>query len=170
MKKRAIFPLVLLVAFSANNVYASEKRIIYDFEYGIFAHGMEGFEEGDRAISSDGALEKTTFIPARLGTKFGIRYWLSRAGFIGEPTLHLIYHVPTMIDPNTGDYIDKIEILQEESELDYKHIMAFEFAHQYELVPGEYRFYVFYENQKLVEQVFQVELWQVDELQRAELR
>ena len=36
--------------------------------------------------------------------------------------------------------------------------MAFEFAQQYELVPGEYRFYVFYENQKLLEQVFQIVL------------
>lgn len=157
MKKKTIFPLLLFVAFTANNVCANEKRIIYDFEYGIFAQGMEGFEEGDRAVSS-GALEKTTVIPARLGTKFGIRYWLSRAGFVGEPTLHLIYHVPTMINPDTGNYIDKIEILQEESTLDYRHTMAFEFARRYELVPGEYRFYVFYENQKLLEQVFHVEL------------
>ena len=90
-----------------------------------------------------GELEKTTVIKAKLGTKFGVRYWLSRAGFIGEPTLHLIYHVPTMINPSTGEYVDKIEILQEESKLDYKHTMAFEFANQYELVPGEYRFMYF---------------------------
>ena len=63
-----------------------------------------------------------------------------------------------MINPDTGEFIDKIEILQEESELDYMHTMAFEFARQYELVPGEYRFYVFFENQKLLEQVFQVVL------------
>lgn len=150
--------ILSLLLLAASGVYADERRIIYDFEYGIFAHGMEGFEEGDRAISGDGALERTTHISAKLGTKFGVRYWLSRAGFDSEPTLHLIYHVPTMIDPNTGKYIDKIEILQEESNLDYKHVMAFEFAYQYELVPGEYRFYVFYENQKLLEQVFQVEL------------
>ena len=155
---KVILSLLLLAAFAANGVYADEKRIIYDFEYGIFSRGMEGFEEGDRTISSDGALEKTTHVQARLGTKFGVRYWLSRTGFDSEPTLHLIYHVPTMIDPETGAYIDKIEIIQEESELDYRHIMAFEFAYKYELVPGEYRFYIFYENQKLLEQVFQVEL------------
>ena len=63
-----------------------------------------------------------------------------------------------MINPSTGEYVDKIEILQEESKLDYRHTMAFEFAQQYELVPGEYRFYVFFENQKLFEQVFQVEV------------
>ena len=139
---------------------ADEKRIIYDLEYGIFSHGTENFEEGDRTVSSVGELEKTTVIHAKLGTKFGIRYWLSRAGFAGEPTLHLIYHVPTMINPATGEYIDKIEVLQEESTLDFKHTMAFEFAQQYELVSGEYRFYVFYENQKLLEQVFQVEVLQ----------
>jgi hypothetical protein len=65
-----------------------------------------------------------------------------------------------MINPATGGYIDKIEVLQEESTLDFKHTMAFEFAQQYELVSGEYRFYVFYENQKLLEQVFQVEVLQ----------
>ncbi len=148
----------LLMLLIAQCAYADEKRTIYDFEYGIFSQGSEEFAEGDRSIFSDGELGKTTTVKAKLGTKFGVRYWLSRAGFIGEPTLHLIYHVPTMIDPNTGEYVDKIEILQPESKLDFQHTMAFEFANQYELVPGEYRFYVFYENQKLLEQVFHVEL------------
>ena len=154
--KKVCFLLFVLVCF--NFVYADEKRTIYDFEYGIFNRGAENYEEGDKSISSTGELEKATYIKAKLGTKFGVRYWLSRAGYIGEPTLHLIYHVPTMIDPSNGKHIDKIEILQPESKLDYQHTMAFEFAQQYELVPGEYRFYVFFENQKLLEQVFQVEL------------
>ena len=149
---------LLLFSFLLTSVYANEKRTIYDYEYGIFSHGAENYEEGDKSVSSEGELEKTTFIKAKLGTKFGVRYWLSRAGYIGEPTLHLIYLIPTMINPSTGDVMDKIEILQEESKLDYQHTMAFEFANQYELVPGEYRFYVFFENQKLLEQVFQVEL------------
>ena len=154
--KTVVFLLLLMV--SVQLVYADEKRTIYDFEYGIFNRGAENYEEGDKSVSSVGELEKTTYIKAKLGTKFGVRYWLSRAGFIGEPTLHLIYHVPTMINPSTGEYIDKIEILQPESKLDYQHTMAFEFASQYELVPGEYRFYVFFENQKLLEKTFQVEL------------
>ncbi|MEJ2114745.1 MAG: DUF3859 domain-containing protein [Gammaproteobacteria bacterium] len=155
--KTAVFTFLLIV-LSGGHAYADEKRIIYDFEYGIFSHGAENYEEGDKSVSSGGELEKTTNIKAKLGTKFGVRYWLSRAGFIGEPTLHLIYLVPTMINPSTGEYIDKIEILQKESKLDYQHTMAFEFANQYELVPGEYRFYIFYENQKLLEKTFQVEL------------
>ena len=149
---------LLLFSLLLNPAQSNEKRTIYDFEYGIFSHGAENYEEGDKTVSSGGELEKTTHIKAKLGTKFGIRYWLSRAGYLSDPTLHLIYHVPTMINPATGEYIDKIEILQEESKLDYQHIMAFEFAQQFELVPGEYRFYVFFENQKLLEQVFQVEL------------
>ncbi len=153
---KILINLLLLLLF-CQHVYANEKRVIYDFEYGIFSRGAENYEEGDRTISSDGELEKTTIVHAKLGTKFGVRYWLSRAGFIGEPTLHLIYLVPTMINPKTGEYIDKIEILQEASQLDYRHTMAFEFAQQYELVSGEYRFYVFYKNQKLLEQVFRVE-------------
>lgn len=149
--------LLLLFCF-CSLVSADEKRIIYDYEYGIFTLGSENYQEGDRVISNNGALERTTVVKAKLGTKFGLRYWLSRAGFVDAPTLHLIYHVPTMIDPTTSEYINKIEILQEDSKLDYRHVMAYEFAHQYELVPGEYRFYVFFENQKLLEQVFQVEL------------
>lgn len=152
------FVILLLLLSGTGQVIADEKRIIYDFEYGIFNRGAENYEEGDKSVSSTGELEKTTHVKAKLGTKFGVRYWLSRAGFIGEPTLHLIYHVPTMINPSTGEYIDKIEILQPESKLDYQHTMAFEFANQYELIPGEYRLYVFYENQKLLEKTFQVEL------------
>ena len=151
-------PLIFLICLAAGSVLANEQRIIYDFEYGIFSRGMEEFREGDRVVTSEGPLDPVTMIPARLGTKFGVRYWLSRGAFVGEPTLHLIYHVPTMVNPSTGEYIDKIEILQEESTLDYTHTMAFEFAEQYELVPGEYRFYIFFENQKLLEQVFQVVL------------
>ncbi len=154
--KTIVFILLLMICF--NQAYADEKRTIYDFEYGIFNRGAENYEEGDTSVSSTGELDKTTKIKAKLGTKFGVRYWLSRAGFIGEPTLHLIYHVPTMINPATGEYIDKIEVLQPESKLDYQHTMAFEFAERFELVPGEYRFYVYYENQKLLEKVFQVEL------------
>jgi len=146
---------MLLLAQSSN---ADEKRTIYDFEYGLFTRGAENFKEGDKSVSSSRELEKTTKIKAKLGTKFGVRYWLSRAGFEDKPTLHLIYHVPTMINPSNGEYIDKIEILQAESKLDYQHTMAFEFASQYELVPGEYRFYVFFENQKLLEKVFQVDV------------
>ena len=161
VKATSLMRIALYLCFLTlifNCVYANEKRIIYDYEYGIFARGTDNIEEGERVISSSVELEKTITIPAKLGTKFGIRYWLSRAGFVEEPTLHLIYHVPTMIHPDTGEYIDKLEILQEQSKLDYKHTMAFEFAKQYEVVPGEYRFYIFYENQKLLEQVFQVKL------------
>lgn len=155
--KRIKWAFMLMLLFSCS-VAANEKRTIYDFEYGIFSHGAENYEEGDKSVSSGGELEKTTFIKAKLGTKFGVRYWLSRAGYIGEPTLHLIYMIPTMVNPSTGEIMDKIEILQEESTLDYQHVMAFEFANQYELVPGEYRFYIFFENQKILEQVFQVEV------------
>lgn len=149
---------LLLLACICNLVSADDKRTIYDYEYGIFSRGAANYKEGDRSASSKKELEKTTAIKARLGTKFGVRYWLSRAGFIEEPTLHLIYHVPRMINPSTGEYIDKFEILQKSSKLDHQHTMAFEFSKQYELVPGEYRFYVFFENQKLLEKVFQVEL------------
>ena len=155
---RIINWLFILMLFLSGSISANEKRTIYDFEYGIFSRGAENYEEGDKSVSSEGELEKTTAIKAKLGTKFGVRYWLSRAGYIGEPTLHLIYIIPTMVNPSTGDVMDKIEILQEESKLDYQHTMAFEFANQYELVPGEYRFYVFFENQKLLDQVFHVEV------------
>ncbi len=157
-KMRPIKYMLIIVLFYSHCVSADEKRTIYDFEYGIFSRGADNYEEGDKSVSGNGELEKTTIIKAKLGTKFGVRYWLSRAGFVGEPTLHLIYIIPTMINPSTSEVMDKIEILQEESKLDYQHTMAFEFANQYELVPGEYRFYVFFENQKLLEQVFQVEL------------
>ena len=111
MKKVLYLSCLFLLS---NCIFANEKRIIYDYEYGIFAHGFEDFEEGDRAAATQGELEKSTYVKARLGTKFGVRYWLSRAGYIGEPNLHLIYHVPTMIHPDTGEYINKIEEIVKE--------------------------------------------------------
>ena len=63
--------LIVLVWFATGSLFADEKRIIYDFEYGIFSRGMEDYKEGDRALTPEGPLEKTTMVPARLGMKFG---------------------------------------------------------------------------------------------------
>jgi len=45
---------------------ADEKRTTYDFEYGIYSRGAENFEESDKTVSSNGELEKTIVIKARL--------------------------------------------------------------------------------------------------------
>ena len=150
----AIFCFLLSISF------AGEKRIIFDYEYGVFSNNIYLNSDSDvnkRSIDKV-PLERKDVIKARLGTKFGIKYWLSRAGYTNEPTLHLLYLLPTMINPSTGKYQDKIEIFQESTKLDYLHTMAFEFAYEYELVPGEYLFYIFFEDQKLLEKKFIIEL------------
>ena len=53
-----VFVLMLILCCS---VAANEKRTIYDFEYGIFTHGADNYEEGDKSVSSGGDLEKNHY-------------------------------------------------------------------------------------------------------------
>ena len=55
----------------------AEVRVEGPVEYGVFASNYQDFQEGERVLTrSNQQIEPGEVIPAKLGTKFGMRYTL----------------------------------------------------------------------------------------------
>ncbi|MCY1537283.1 hypothetical protein D9M68_727720 [compost metagenome] len=124
-------------------------------EYGIFASQYQDFKPGERVLTrANQAIERSEVVPARLGTKFGMRYTL--VGKVADDTpLTLLYLTPGVTTPE-GKRHDKFVVLQKLVPGAPQDVMAFEFTEPYEIVPGEWHFLVFQDDRKLAEQRFQV--------------
>jgi len=91
-------------------------------------------------------------IPAKLGTKFGMRYTL--VGKVADDApLTLLYLTPGVVTP-TGTRHDKFVVMQKQAPGAVQDVMAFEFTEAHEVVPGEWHFMVFQDDRKLLEQRF----------------
>ncbi|MFI8382699.1 DUF3859 domain-containing protein [Pseudomonas sp. NPDC079086] len=131
----------------------AEVRVEGPVEYGVFASDYQDFQEGERVLTrSNQQIEQGEVIPAKLGTKFGLRY--SLAGKVaGDSPLTLLYLTPGVTTPD-GKRHDKFVVTQElvlGAPLD---VMAYEFTDAHEVVPGEWHFMVFQDDRKLLEQRF----------------
>lgn len=133
----------------------AEVRVEGPVEYGIFASDYQDFQPGERVLSrSSQAIERTEVIPAKLGTKFGMRYSLAGKAADGAP-LTLLYLTPGVTTPD-GARHDKFVVMQKLAPGAPQDVMAFEFTEEHEMVPGEWHFLVFQDDRKLAEQRFTV--------------
>ncbi|MEH6367956.1 helicase [Pseudomonas sp. J237] len=133
----------------------AEVRVEGPVEYGVFPSDYKEFKSGERILGQAGRpMERTEVVPAKLGSKFGVRYQLSGKSK-GEEPLTLLYLTPGVITPD-GKRHDKF-VVQQEVAADVKNdVMAYEFTEAYEIVPGEWQFMVFQGDRKLLEQRFTV--------------
>jgi hypothetical protein len=146
----------LLAVFGLTSSLAlAEVRIDGPIEYGVFESQYRDHQPGERVLTrSNQKILATDVVPARLGTKFGMRYSLDGKRADDMP-LTLLYFTPGVMTPD-GQRHDKFEVVQKlvpEAPLD---VMAFEFTETHEVVPGEWHFMVFQGDRKLAEQRFQV--------------
>lgn len=133
----------------------AEVRVEGPVEYGIFTSQYQDFEAGERVLArSNQDIQRTEQVPAKLGTKFGLRYSLAGKRE-GDTPLTLLYFTPGVITPD-GQRHDKFEVQQKLVVGAAQDVMAFEFSEHHELVPGEWHFMVFQGDRKLAEQRFQV--------------
>ena len=125
-------------------------------EYGVFASApIKDPQPGERILSrANQPIEQTEVVPARLGTKFGVRYQLTGKAETEKP-LTLMYFTPGLIGPD-GKRQDKIELQQKLVVGAPQDVMAFGFTEHHEVVPGEWQFMVFQGDRKLLEQRFTV--------------
>jgi hypothetical protein len=131
----------------------AEVRVEGPVEYGIFASDYQDFQPGERVLSrSSQDIERTELIPAKLGTKFGMRYSLAGKAVDGAP-LTLLYLTPGVTTPD-GLRHDKFVVTQKLVPGAPQDVMAFEFSETHEMVPGEWHFLVFQDDRKLAEQRF----------------
>jgi len=134
---------------------SAEVRIEGPVEYGIFESQYQDFQPGERVLSrSNQQIQRTTLIPAKLGSKFGMRYSLLGKQE-GDLPLTLLYLTPGITTPD-GQRHDKLEVVQKLVPGALQDVMAFEFTEAHEIVPGEWRFMVFQGDRKLAEQSFSV--------------
>lgn len=92
MSKSRLGALAALMLVSA--VAGAEVRVQGPVEYGVFQTRHQDFQPGERVLTQTSqTLEHTDRVPARLGSKFGLRYRLE--GKVAEDTpLTLLYLTP----------------------------------------------------------------------------
>ncbi|PRA69360.1 helicase [Pseudomonas sp. MYb187] len=134
---------------------SAEVRVQGPIEYGLFETRHQNFQPGERVLTmSNQTIQQTEEIPARLGSKFGMRYRLE--GKVAEDTpLILLYLTPGVRTPD-GKRHDKFEVVQKLVPGAAQDVMAYEFTENHEVVPGQWHFMVFQGDRLLAEQRFTV--------------
>ncbi|WP_342245764.1 DUF3859 domain-containing protein [Pseudomonas sp. OTU5201] len=150
------FRMTALVALGlASGVALADVRVDGPVEYGIFESQYQDYQPGERVLTrSNQNIEQTDEIPAKLGTKFGMRYTLLGKQEKDTP-LTLLYLTPGVVTPD-GKRHDKFVVEQKMAPGAPMDVMAYEFTEHYEVVPGEWRFMVFQGDRLLAEQRFTV--------------
>ena len=133
----------------------AEVRVEGPIEYGLFETRHENFQPGERVLTqSNQTIKHTDEVPARLGSKFGMRYRLE--GKVADDTpLTLLYFTPGVRTPD-GKRHDKFEVVQKLVPGASQDVMAYEFTENHEVVPGQWHFMVFQGDRLLAEQRFTV--------------
>ncbi|SUD43661.1 Helicase subunit of the DNA excision repair complex [Pseudomonas fluorescens] len=134
---------------------SAEVRIEGPVEFGVFEGPKTELQSGERVLRrSNEQIQATTVVPAKLGTKFGLRYQL--LGKVAEDTpLTLLYFTPG-IRTADGQRHDKFEVTQKLVPGAPQDVMAYEFTESHEVVPGEWRFMVFQGDRLLTQKSFTV--------------
>ena len=152
---RAIQSSILIAVLLLSAIASADVQVQGAVEYGIFTSTAKEFAPGERLLTrSDQVIEPTHLIPAKLGSKFGLRYTLTGKQ-AGDASLTLLYLTPGVITPD-GLRHDKFVVQQPMVQGAGADLMAFEFSETYEVVPGEWRFMVFQGDRLLAEQRFEV--------------
>ncbi|MFZ6048797.1 DUF3859 domain-containing protein [Pseudomonas sp. CR3202] len=145
----------LMVLGLASGVAVADVRVDGPVEYGIFESQYKDYQPGERVLTrSNQTIEQTDEIPAKLGTKFGMRYTLAGKQEKDTP-LTLLYLTPGVVTPD-GKRHDKFVVEQQMAAGAPTDVMAFEFTEHYEVVPGEWHFMVFQGDRLLADQRFTV--------------
>ena len=107
-----LFSLSVLALGLSANLAMADVRVEGPIEYGVFASApIKDPQPGERILSrANQPIEPTAVVPARLGTKFGVRYQLAGKSETEQP-LTLMYFTPGLIGPD-GKRQDKIELQQ----------------------------------------------------------
>ncbi|MFC6338952.1 DUF3859 domain-containing protein [Pseudomonas sp. CCM 7891] len=138
-----------------SSLASAEVRIEGPVEYGVFDGPQAELQSGERVLRrSNEQIQTTQEVPAKLGTKFGLRYQL--VGKVADDTpLTLLYFTPGIRTPD-GIRHDKFEVTQKLVPGAPQDVMAYEFTEGHEVVPGDWRFMVFQGDRLLTEKSFTV--------------
>ena len=154
----AVFMLFLGCATSGE---VTEAKIL---KYGIYtATKVERMEaqstlSGKRTISSDFEfIDATTQIPAVLGTRFGFKYVIKGNPEGKKIDIRVTRTHPRMKNPSTGK-VSTVSKYNRKARIGIPGYIGFGFDVEWELVPGEHIFKVYYKDRQLLEKAFKVYL------------
>ncbi len=147
--------LLVLALSLAPLAAVAEVYVTGPVEYGLFHSPYQEYQPGERLLTQNNqTIEQTDVIPAKLGSRFGLRYSLTGKSATEMP-LTLIYLTPGVITPD-GQRHDKIVVQQPLAINAPQDVMAYEFSENYEVVPGTWHFMVFQGDRLLAQQRFEV--------------
>lgn len=134
---------------------SAEVHVEGPVEYGVFAGPKAELQSGERLLRrSNDKIQQTEVVPAKLGTKFGMRY--SLVGKVADDVpLTLLYFTPGIRTPD-GQRHDKFEVIQKLVPGAPQDVMAYEFTERHEVILGEWHFMVFQGDRLLAQQRFTV--------------
>jgi hypothetical protein len=153
----AILIIVIIICVFTSISYAKEKIIDATLlDYGICnATVKETTNSETTATGQYNIIENTTFtektetIPAKLKTSFGIKYIVN-----GEPQNQEVKLLVRLIHPPIkGKTKSEAEV---KAKIGVERFDVYSFDEEYELVPGEWIFQIFYKKQLLVEKSFKI--------------
>lgn len=134
-------------------------RLAQPYDYGVFREdvGSATAEERLRGDVADPVVP-TSYVPAREGVLFGIRYTVvpPPERLQGRVPVTLLYITPGIVDPVSGGLRHRIEIAEELDLSKPTHVMAFKFSEPGELAPGPWHFFVFQGDVLVVSHTFVV--------------
>src|SRR6186997_2848712 len=135
--------LVLLLWFLAPAIGGAAENRPRIVEYGIFKGAIEktikGSEAGTGDVELGGSIKlvkKTEKVPAALGTKFGLKFYLPVELRKNEIVLKYVFLVPGLKDPRTEKIQERIEVPGKyDGGADGMAYVFYDFTDQWELVP-----------------------------------
>jgi hypothetical protein len=142
-------------------VDAARVQEIDIIEYGIFEATTESKKSGyslnapTNILGNLKCIRKTSFIPAILGTRFGLRFLVK--GTPKREKIEVLFKVqyPGLKHPGTGQTIHNDEAYRQ-IEMGESNYVGHTFDREWTMVPGKWSFQIFYRGRKLAEKNFTV--------------
>lgn len=134
-------------------------RLAQPYDYGVFRDdSAAGTDPGRLRADVADAIVLTSYVPAREGVLFGLRYTVvpPPERLRSRVPVSLLYVTPGIVDPVTGRVRHRIEMADELDLANPTHVMAFKFSSPEEIVPGTWQFYVFQGDTLVVSHTFVV--------------
>jgi hypothetical protein len=161
MKMLALAGMATLLLALPGLAQAQTIERIELLEYGLIAatvtsrHSAPGTASGQEGVLDQIAFtEKTTRVPARLGTRFGIRF---RPPVGQSISLEQRWHLPApgLRNPQTGN-VYRQTTFPIEAVIGDDGVRAYAFDEEWELVPGDWTLEIWSGQRKLLSQTFTV--------------
>ncbi len=162
--KKSFWPTIVVFMLFLGCATSGEVKEAKILKYGIYTATDEERVEaqdtlsGKRKISSDFEfIDTTTQIPAILGTRFGFKYVIKGSPEGKKIDLRVTRTHPRMKNPRTGK-VSTVSKYNTNAKIGIPRYIGFAFDVEWELVPGEHKFKVYYKDRQLLEKAFTVYL------------